>query len=81
MKSTYSPTYGTAEIQPDPLEPLAELLGLMVEHDPFAWTYTAQLGDTGYVTLTYNLDPCKLAVPVRDELLRTASKLINWSHD
>lgn len=91
MKSTYSPSHGTATLsveiphemlqsEIDRFTPLAELLALLVEHEPFSWTATAQLGDAGFVTITYNLDPCKLPVAVRDELLLVASRLINWSH-
>jgi hypothetical protein len=53
----------------------------MTDHAPFLWCCTAQFGNAGYVTLIYNLDPCKLSLDVRDGLLSIAAQLVNWHHE
>ncbi|CPW73199.1 hypothetical protein [Mycobacteroides abscessus] len=82
MQPECSTAYGTAHplavtSDPAPVNKLGDLLGLLVEGDPFLWSLTAQLGAAGYVTITYNLDPSTLEPDVRHDLLAMAAQLAN----
>lgn len=64
------------------LEALERLLEAFV--DPTTqrvhWTFRCHLGDAGYVQLSIDLDPAQLKPEVRDGILSTAARLVNWSH-
>ncbi|GJJ24127.1 hypothetical protein [Mycolicibacterium mageritense] len=64
------------------LEALARLLEAFA--DPTVhrcqWAYRCQLGDAGSVLISIDVHPQLLTTEVRDGILSTAARLVNWSH-
>lgn len=64
------------------LEGLARLLEQFA--DPTCrrcqWAYRCQLGDAGSVLISLDVDPQQLTTAVRDGILSTVARLVNWSH-
>ncbi|MCG7596331.1 hypothetical protein [Mycobacterium sp. PSTR-4-N] len=64
------------------LMPLADLLGEMTTTaETGLWRFRCQLGDAGYVDITYRFRPADLDDAARTELLTLATRLVNWSHE